>query len=155
MQDPKGRDAILQARSLPPHRVTCAPSLDLVFQGAAYVAIAVPWINSQGKPNMGLFSQQQVESIKKKAKISSASPPLMFSKPALAWMNQQMKLGELYVRIDTPKRLVEAAKQDYPYLDLAHDVAFAARDCQQALDRAMLQQARDFIAQTQNYYVAC
>ncbi|NEO13693.1 MAG: phosphoglycerate dehydrogenase [Moorea sp. SIO4G2] len=154
LQNPARRNITLLERSIPPERVTCAPSLEAAFQDAAYVSVAVPWVNSQGKPNIDMFSQQHLESVRKNARISSASPPRMFSSQALAWMNDQVMRGELYVRIDTAKRLAEEIKQDYPYLDLAHDVAFAASDCQQALDQAMLKQARNFIAQSQNRYAS-
>ncbi len=144
LQDTEQRARTLRDRSIPPELVTCATSLAAVFENAKYVAISIPWLDSYGNPHQDLLTQEYVASTQKKARFSSVSPPRMFSHQALGWMNEQAKKGELSIRIDSAKRLVEEIRSDYPYLELGHDVAFADRVCQQALDRAMLSQAKNF-----------
>ncbi|MGL5878669.1 MAG: hypothetical protein ACRC2V_12960, partial [Xenococcaceae cyanobacterium] len=51
----------------------------------------------------------------------------------------------MLVRIDTSKRRADEVIQNYPCLDIAHDIAFAASECQQELDNAMLEKARKFV----------
>ncbi len=146
LQDIEKRDRTLRERSIPPDLVTCATSLEAAFENAKYIAISVPWLDSYGNPHRGLLTRDYVENVQNNAKISSVSPPRMFSDQALAWMNRQVKQGHLAVRIDSAKRLVKEISSDYSHLELGHDVAFADSACQQALDRAMLNQARDFAA---------
>lgn len=146
LQDTAQRVRTLRERSIPPNLVTCATSLEAAFENAKYVAISVPWLDSYGNPHRDLLTRDYLESVQNNAKISSVSPPRMFSSQALDWMNQQVKQDKLAVRIDSAKRLVKEISSDYPYLELGHDVAFADSTCQQALDRAMLSQARAFAA---------
>ncbi|MGL5806516.1 MAG: hypothetical protein ACRC11_13940 [Xenococcaceae cyanobacterium] len=56
------------------------------------------------------------------------------------WVQQE----KIFLRIDTSKRRAIELKNNYPDRDVAHDLAFAALECQQALDNAMLKKAQYF-----------
>ena len=145
LQNPNLRTSILEQRGINPHQVTCASSREEALVGAEYLAIAIPWENPQGQLNAGMISPQHLEILSVNARIASASPPKIFAPQALAFLNQKISQGELYVRIDTAQRLAEEAKQAYPHLETAYNEAFAAPECQRALDYAWLDQARTFL----------
>ncbi|MBE9146159.1 Rossmann-fold NAD(P)-binding domain-containing protein [Planktothrix mougeotii] len=145
LQIPRLRLSTLLNRGIPSEKVVCAPSIEQALIKASYVAIAVPWENSQGGNNAGMIEEKHILSLTPNAGIVSASVPGIFSDQALSLMNELMWQKKIYVRIDTPKRHVETIKQHYPYLDAAHDEAFAALECQQMLDEAMLRKARAFL----------
>lgn len=145
LQIPELRLSTLLNRGITPEKVVCDPSIEEALIKASYVAIAVPWENSQGGNNAGMIEEKHILSLAPDARVVSASVPGIFSEQALTLMNERMEQEKMYVRIDTPKRHVEKVKQHYPYLDAAHDEAFAAAECQQTLDKAMLRKARAFI----------
>lgn len=145
LQIPKLRLSTLLNRGISPEKVVCTSSIEQAFSNASYVAIAVPWENSQGGNNAGMIEEKHILSLAPNVRIVSVSVPGIFSEQALTLMNEKMEQEKIYVRIDTPKRHVEKVKQHYPYLDAAHDEAFAAPECQQTLDEAMLRKARAFI----------
>lgn len=145
LQIPELRQSTLLNRGIPPEKVVCALSIEQAFIKASYVAIAVPWENFKGGNNAGMIEEKHILSLAANARIVSASVPGIFSDQTLSLMNEWMGQQKIYVRIDTPKRHAEKVKQDYPYLDAAHDEAFAAPECQQMLDEAMLKKARSFI----------
>lgn len=145
LQDPQKRQGILWQRGIPPEKVICAESIDRALADASYVAIAVPWENSDGSTNAGAIGEHHLRSLAPGAQIVSASVPRIFAEGAIALMNEWVRQEKMFVRIDTSKRRAHEVKKNYPYLDVAHDVAFAAFECQQALDNAMLKKAREFV----------
>jgi hypothetical protein len=144
LQDSYKRELILWQRGIPRKKVTCAESIDRLLAGATHVAISIPWENGNRSTNADIINEHQIRSLAPNGKIVSASVPKVFSEGAIALMNERVRLGKMLVRIDTSKRHVDETKKNYPCLDLAHDVAFAASECQQDLDRAMLEKARKF-----------
>lgn len=148
LQNPRLRQSTLLKRGINPEKVVCAPSIEQTLIKASYLAITVPWENSQGSNNAGMIEEKHILSLAPDVRIVSASVPGIFSERSLTLMNECMSQEKMYVRIDTPKRHVEKVKQHYPYLDAAHDQAFAAPECQQALDEAMLKKARAFIQES-------
>ena len=145
LQNPQKRQRILWQRGIPSENVICAESIDRAFADANYVAIAVPWENSDGSINADAIEEHHIRSLAPNAQVVSASVPRIFSEDAIALMNEWVRQEKMFVRIDTSKRRAHEVKKRYPYLDAAHDVAFAAPECQQALDNAMLKKAREFL----------
>jgi hypothetical protein len=145
LQNQKTRLYTLKNRSIPSEKVICANSMEEVWEQADFVAIAIPWQDSLGKTHGEIIKPHHLKNLGKNARIVSASVPGIFSDSALDLMNKLVREQKIYVRIDTPKRHVERLKQKYPYIDAAHDRAFAAPECQQQLDRAMLTKARQFV----------
>jgi phosphoglycerate dehydrogenase-like enzyme len=144
LQDPRKRQITLWQRGIPSQKVVCAQNCDRVFENATYVAISVPWENSDGSKNTDIIDEHHIRSLAPNARIVSASVPRIFSEKALALMNEWMQQEKIFLRIDTSKRRAQEVKKDYPYINAAHDVAFAAPECQQELDNAMLVKAREF-----------
>ncbi len=136
---------ILCQRKIPIDKVICGDSIANVLENAAHVAIAIPWENSLGGTNQNIIGRENIESLAANARIVSASVPGIFSDAALNFTNSLVERGKIYVRIDTSKRRAVETKAKYSHLDIGHDRAFASSECQQELDRAMLQKARKFI----------
>ena len=145
LQDLARRKEILSQREIPINQVICADSIANILVNANYVAIAIPWENSSQGTNKDTICLENIESLAPNAKVVSASVPRIFSLAALSFMNDLVKQGKMYVRIDTAKRRAVETKTNYPHLDVCHDRAFATSECQQELDLAMLQKARKFI----------
>lgn len=145
LQDPRKRLLTLWQRGIPYQKVVCAQNCDRVFENATYVAISVPWENSDGSKNTDIIDEHHIRSLAPNARIVSASVPRIFSEKALALMNEWMQQEKIFFRIDTSKRRAQEVKKNYPYIDAAHDVAFAAPECQQELDNAMLEKAKEFV----------
>lgn len=144
LQDKQSRLDTLIARGINPDQVICAQSLTEAIEGANYVAIAIPWLNKQGVPNSNLIETEHIHSLAPQARIVSASVPGIFSPQALSLLDQLMQQQQIYLRIDTAKRRATEAQTLYPHLDIAHNQAFAAPECQRALDLAMLDKAKAF-----------
>jgi predicted dinucleotide-binding enzyme len=144
LQDPSKRQITLWQRGIPSQKVVCAQNCDRVFENATYVAISVPWENSDGSKNADIIDEHHIRSLAPNARIVSASVPRIFSQKALALMNEWVQQEKIFLRIDTSKRRAQEVKRHYPSIDAAHDVAFAAPECQQELDNAMLAKAREF-----------
>lgn len=142
------REGILLERGINPQAVICAPNISDAMWQADYVAIAIPWLDSQGNPQKNIINVAEIENLKPNAIIVSASVPGIFAPGALNLMNKLVSQTLLTVRIDTAKRRALEAQQVYSELDIAYDQAFASPESQQALDQAMLQKARDFIMKT-------
>ncbi|ELR97086.1 phosphoglycerate dehydrogenase-like oxidoreductase [Gloeocapsa sp. PCC 73106] len=145
LQDQHKRYSTLNARGINPHQVNCAQSITEVMLGATYVAIAIPWLNQQGIPNANIINLEHINHLSTNARIASASVPGIFSPQALNLLERLMAQQQIYLRIDTAKRRAIEATANYPHLDIAHNQAFAAPECQRALDQAMLAKARSFI----------
>ncbi len=145
LQNPQTRQQILWQRGIFSDKVICPESLDRLLAGATYVAISVPWENQDESTNADMIDEQHIRSLAPDANIVSASVPRIFAEGAIALMNERVRLEKMLVRIDTSKRRADEVKNNYPCLDVAHDVAFAASECQQELDRAMLEKARKFV----------
>jgi hypothetical protein len=145
LQDPRKRQLTLWQRGIPAEKVNCAQNSDRAFENATHVAISVPWENSDGSKNVDIIDEHHIRSLAPNAKIVSASVPRIFSQQALALMNEWVRQEKMFLRIDTSKRRAQEVKKNYPYIDAAHDVAFAAPECQQELDNAMLKKAREFL----------
>jgi hypothetical protein len=145
LQNPQKRRLILWQKGIPRGKVICAESIDRLLVGANYFAISVPWENRDRSTNADMLDEHHIRSLAPNPKIASASVPKVFSEEAIALMNERVRLGKMLVRIDTSKRRADEVKKNYPCLDVAHDVAFAASECQQELDRAMLEKARKFV----------
>jgi hypothetical protein len=145
LQDPYKRQSTLWQRGIPAQKVICAQNSDRALENATYVAISVPWENSDGSMNADIIDEKGIKSLAPYAKIASASVPRIFSQKALALINQWAQQEKIFIRIDTSKRRAQEVKKIYSHIDAAHDVAFAAPECQQALDRAMLEKARKFL----------
>jgi hypothetical protein len=60
-------------------------------------------------------------------------------------MNGACETGTMKVRIDTGAEYALRTRARFPHLDVNHDVAFADRECQLALDREALKQALAFL----------
>ncbi|NJM88390.1 MAG: phosphoglycerate dehydrogenase [Hydrococcus sp. RU_2_2] len=145
LQDPHKRQLTLWQRGIPSKKVVCAQNYDRVFENATYVAISVPWENSDGSHNTDIIDEHHIRSLAPNARIVSASVPRIFSERALALMNEWVRQEKIFLRIDTSKRRAQEVKKHYPNIDAAHDVAFASPECQQELDNAMLIKAREFL----------
>jgi len=137
---------ILEQRGIDLKHVTCADSIEHAITGATHVAISVPWEHPNGGLNASIISAQHIQYISNHCRVVSASHPRVFSPEMLAFMNQKVKLGELFVRIDTAKRLAKDAKNNYPNLEITYNEAFADQTCQHALDQAWLKKIKVFIA---------
>ena len=140
------RSEILARKGIPSEKVICAQSLEQALEGANYLSIAVPWEKRSGGTHVDTIGVNHIESLAANAKIASASVPRIFTEQALTLMNDRIKQGKIYVRIDSSKRRAVEAKQNYPYLDACHDQAFACAECQEELDNAMLEKARAFVS---------
>jgi hypothetical protein len=145
LQDTQKRQLTLLERSIPIEKVICAESIDRALDGADYIAISVPWENNDGTTNADMITENCIRSLGKHSRIVSASVPKIFSEGAIALLDKWVQQEKIFLRIDTSKRRAIELKNKYPDLDAAHDIAFAALECQQALDNAMLQKARDFL----------
>lgn len=145
LQDPHKRQLTLLQRGIPAQKVTCAQNSDRAFENATYVAISVPWENNDGSKNADIIDENRIKSLAPHAKIVSASVPRIFSEKALTLMNEWVQQEKIFIRIDTSKRRAQEVKKNYPHINAAHDVAFAAPECQQELDRAMLEKAKEFL----------
>lgn len=144
LQDNSRRDSYLNSKKIPADKVVCSEKIDSALNDASHVAIAIPWKNDFGT-NQDSINLEAIESLTANAKIVSASVPRIFSIEALKLMNHLAGEEKIYVRIDTSKRRAVETKINYPNLDVCHDRAFASSECQQALDRAVLEKARKFI----------
>jgi hypothetical protein len=145
LQDPDKRLPTLSERGISYDKVICADSIAEVLRDAIYISVAIPWEDGCGGTNIDKIGIKEIKSLATNPQIASASVPRVFTEEALNLMNEMVKQGEMYVRIDTSKRRAVEAKRKYPYIDACHDVAFAAPECQQALDKAMLAKARAFL----------
>ncbi len=145
LQDPKTRLSSLHQKGIPPEKVVCVEEIEEVFQDANYIAISIPWENFSGGYNRDIISHYQIKDLAKNAMISSVSVPRIFSQEALSLMNNLIQQNKLYVRIDTAKRRAVETKLVYPDIDACHDIAFSAPECQQELDRVMLQKSANFL----------
>ncbi|MGB6300647.1 MAG: NAD(P)-binding domain-containing protein [Rivularia sp. (in: cyanobacteria)] len=144
LQDRNKRLSILNIRGINPEKVICTLSIDEVIQDASYVAIAIPWLNNSGLNNAGIIEKKHIDSLGLNAKIVSASVPLIFSNQALTMMNNLAKEKKIFVRIDTSKNRADEVREKYIHLDIHHNQAFAASECQIALDEAILDKIRTF-----------
>ncbi|MGL5872997.1 MAG: phosphoglycerate dehydrogenase [Xenococcaceae cyanobacterium] len=145
LQNPQKRKRILWQRGIASDKVICAESIDRLLAGATHVAISVPCENCDGSTNADMLNACHIKSLAPNANIVSASVPRVFDEGAIALMNERVRLEKMLVRIDTSKRRADEVIQNYPCLDIAHDIAFAASECQQELDNAMLEKARKFV----------
>lgn len=145
LQDQNKRFSTLISRGIDAEKVICSPSIEKVIQDATYVAISIPWLNNSGLPNAGIIEEKHINSLGLNAKIVSASVPLIFSIPALTMMNNLAKEKKIFVRIDTSQSRADEVREKYTNLDIWHNQAFAASECQIALDEAMLDKVRTFI----------
>ncbi|NEP03041.1 MAG: NAD(P)-binding domain-containing protein [Symploca sp. SIO2E9] len=144
LQDRNKRLSTLTARGINTEKVICAPSIKEVIQDATYVAIAIPWLNNSGLTNAGIIEEKHINNLGLNAKIVSASVPLIFSMQALTMMNNLAEEKKIFVRIDTSQSRAEEVREKYIHLDISHNQAFAASECQIALDEAMLDKVRTF-----------
>lgn len=141
---PEKRNSYLMERGINPQQVVCHQSITTLLEDATHVAIAIPWLDREGKPQAGIITETEIKSLRFPAIIVSASVPRIFSPEALTLMNQLGKENKILVRIDTAQRRAEEFKPLYPYIKFAHNEAFASPRCQEALDNAMLEKARKF-----------
>ncbi|NET07492.1 MAG: NAD(P)-binding domain-containing protein [Symploca sp. SIO2B6] len=144
LQDQTKRLSTLLARGINPAKVVCSPSVKEVIQDSTYVAIAIPWLNNYGLANAGIIEEKHINNLGLNAKIVSASVPLIFSIKALTLMNNLAKEKKIFVRIDTSQSRADEVREQYIHLDISHNQAFAASECQIALDEAILDKIRAF-----------
>lgn len=154
LQNPQTRLPVLLQRGIDPQRVTCVASLGEAIAQATYLSVAIPWENSDGSTNADRITVEHIRSLASFSSIVSASVPRVFSQPALEFMNALVPQGHMRVRIDTSKRRAQEAKQLYPHLDISHDEAFAAPQCQQKLDNVMLEKAYKFLQSPSSIAIA-
>jgi hypothetical protein len=143
LMNPATRVSALVRRSLDPQRTKVPGSVLEALQGARYVAVAVPWFDARGLPNAHMIRTRDIQALAECPTVVSASVPGIFTPGALSLMNIMARDRQITVRIDTSRKHVKEERENYPFLDLAHDQAFADPECQIKLDTAMLDIALD------------